>query len=289
MKRIFRTALIGAMACLSQLSLAASPIKVVAAENFYGDVAQQIGGKHITVVSILNNPEQDPHLFEANASVAKSLSSASLVIYNGIDYDPWMNKLLTASPNSQRQEIVAGKLANKHKGDNPHLWYAPETMPLIAKALTNSLSKLDPANAADYSANLKSFLGSLDKVNTKIAAMRKAHQGTSVTATEPVFGYMADALKLNMLNGRFQIAVMNDTEPTASDIAAFEKSLKSRQAKVLIYNNQVVEESTKRLLNIAKSANVPVVGVTETSPAHIHYQDWMTNQLEALDKALQHK
>ena len=74
----------------------ADPVKVVAAENFYGDLASQIGGANVAVTSILSNPEDDPHLFEASPETAKALTDAKVVIVNGVDYDPWMEKLLSA-------------------------------------------------------------------------------------------------------------------------------------------------------------------------------------------------
>ncbi len=75
----------------------AAPIRIVAAENVYGDVARQIGGSSVEVTSILTNPSQDPHEFEASASTARQVADARIVIYNGADYDPWMPKLLAAS------------------------------------------------------------------------------------------------------------------------------------------------------------------------------------------------
>ena len=72
-----------------------------------------------------------------------------------------------------------------------------------------------------------------------------------MTATEPVFGPMAEALGLTMRNQRFQLAMMNDTEPSARDVAAFERDLKERKVKVLIYNSQVSEKLTERLRDIA--------------------------------------
>ncbi len=77
---------------------APAPVGIVAAENFYGDVAAQIGGNDVRVTSILDNPDQDPHLFEASPSVGRALSGARIVVYNGIDYDPWMDKLLRRRP-----------------------------------------------------------------------------------------------------------------------------------------------------------------------------------------------
>jgi zinc/manganese transport system substrate-binding protein len=123
-------------------------------------------------------------------------------------------------------------------------------------------------------------------MNRKIAQLRQKYAGQPVTATEPVFGYMSDALGLDMRNQPFQIAVMNDTEPSASQIAAFEKDLKTRTVKVLFYNSQVTDDLTARLQKIAKDSGVPIVGVSETEPPGMNYQAWMGGQLEATGKAL---
>jgi zinc/manganese transport system substrate-binding protein len=264
----------------------ADPLPIVAAENFYGDLIQQLGGPQVAVTSILSNPDQDPHLFEASPATARALTSAKLVVMNGADYDPWIEKLLTATPAAGRQVIVVADLLGAKSGDNPHLWYKPETMPTAAKAITAALVQLDGTHAADYQSRLANFLGSLQPLSAKIATMKKAYAGLPVTATEPVFGYMASALGLAMRNERFQLAVMNDTEPSASDIAAIQDDLSQRQVKVLIFNHQTSDDLSQRLLDIAKNAQVPVVGVSETEPADRSYQEWMLQQLNALDQAL---
>ncbi|HVZ52789.1 MAG TPA: zinc ABC transporter substrate-binding protein [Pseudolabrys sp.] len=261
-------------------------IAVVAAENFYGDIAQQIGGDRVQVVSIMNNPDQDPHLFETTPGVVRQIANADIAILNGADYDPWMAKLLTAAPHPGRVVISAAALTGKKPGDNPHLWYGPATMPAMAKAVAAAFSKADAAHAADYDARLKTVLASLDRIDARVAQMRAKYKGAPVTATEPVFGLMAEAIGLTMRNQSFQLAMMNDTEPSARDIAAFENDLKGRKVKALIYNNQVSEKLTERLRDIAAKAKVPTVGVTETMPAGVHFQDWMLGELDALDKAL---
>lgn len=278
---------------LSALLLAASTsfaanqaIQVVTAENFYGDLAQQLGGPHVQVSSIMSNPEQDPHLFEASPSTARALSQARLVIYNGVDYDPWMSKLLAVGKIAQRRVVVAGNQLGKKSGDNPHLWYDPTTMPVLARAISTQLQQLDPAHATDYKQNLTQVLSSLKQIDQRIAIMKTRHAGKAVTATEPVFNYMAGALGLTMRNERFQLAVMNGTEPRAGDIAAFERDLKTRQVRVLIYNNQASDASAKRMQQLALKAGVPVVGISETMPAGKHYQDWILSELDSLDKAL---
>ncbi|PTB17031.1 cation ABC transporter substrate-binding protein [Trinickia symbiotica] len=270
-------------------ALAQARIPVVAAENFYGDVVKQLGGGHVDVTSILSNPDQDPHLFEASPKTARALQHASLVVYNGADYDPWMDKLLAATKTEKRTTIVAASLVGKKSGDNPHLWYDPATMPAVARAVGASLVTADPPHKADYDANLAKFLDSLKPIDNKVAALRQRYKGVPVTATEPVFGYMADAIGFEMRNPRFQLAVINDTEPSASDIAAFERDLRNKRVRVLIYNSQATGALSKRMLKLAQSSGVPRVSVTETQPAGKTFQQWMLGQLEALAVALESK
>jgi zinc/manganese transport system substrate-binding protein len=282
----FGLALLLALAAGQTARAAEGKIAVVTAENFYGDIARQIGADRVEVVSIMNNPDQDPHLFETTPGVVRQISNAQVVIFNGANYDPWMEKLLAAAPRRNRVVITAAELVGAKAGDNPHLWYAPATMPAVAKAIAQAFAKADAEHASDYAVRLAATLASFTRVSLRVAQIKSKHSGDAVTATEPVFGPMADALGLTMRNQRFQLAMMNDTEPSARDVAEFENDLKQRKVKLLIYNSQVSEKLTERLRAIAKTAKVPVIGVTETQPANISFQDWMLGQLEAVDKAL---
>ena len=264
----------------------ADPVNVVAAENFYGDVATQVGGDKVAVTSILSNPDDDPHLFEASASTAKALAGAKIVIVNGVDYDPWMEKLLSANKSPGRREILVAALAHKKTGDNPHLWYNPATVKALATTLAVDLSVADPAHRADYQKAGTAFAASLEPLEAKIADMRKKYAGKPVTASEPVFGYMAELLGLRVHNEKFALSIMNNTEPSASDVAAFENDLKGHKVKVMLYNAQASEPAVQRLVQIAKDEKIPVVGVSETEPANSTYQRWMGSQLDALDQAL---
>jgi len=261
-------------------------IAVVAAENFYGDIARQIGGDRVAVVSIMSSPDQDPHLFETTPGTVRQIAKAQIIIANGANYDPWMEKLLAATPRAGRVVITAADLTGRKAGDNPHLWYDPKTMPAVATAIAEALSKADAAHASDYAARLKTTLATLERIAARVAQLKAKHAGSAVTATEPVFGPMAEALGLTMRNQRFQLAMMNDTEPSARDLAAFERDLRERAVKVLIYNSQVSEKLTERLRDIAIKSKVPVVGVAETMPANTIFQDWVLGELDAIDKAL---
>lgn len=287
MKTVSGIGLAFVFALIAQTASAASgPIKVIAAENFYGGVAQQIGGPQVAVTSVMSNPDQDPHLFEASPSVVRDLTSADLVIYNGADYDPWMAKLLTVATRPGRTVIVAADLVHRQAGDNPHLWYDPGTMPAVAKSIADALAKIDPAHAADYQARLAAFLAALKPIDEKVEAIRKKYAGVPVTASEPVFGYMAAALGFKMRNEKFQIAIMNDTEPSARDVAAFERDLKEHKVRVMFYNKQASDKIVQHLVELARASSVPVVGVTELVPPGMTFQQWMLSELNDTAKAL---
>jgi len=280
------TALLMMLANLAAERAADGKIALVAAENFYGNVAQQIGGDRVLVVSILSNPDQDPHLFEVSPTIIRQVAAARIVVYNGADYDPWIEKLLEVTPTVGRVAIVAADLVNRKAGDNPHFWYDPATMPAVANVLTAALVAADPGHKGDYTARLKTFLASLEPLNEKIAALRGKYAGVAVTASEPIFGCMAEALKLQMRNERFQLAVMNNTEPSARDVAAFERDLKTHKVRVMFYNKQASNNVVQHLLDLARASNIPVVGVTETAPPGVSYQDWMLSELDETQRAL---
>jgi zinc/manganese transport system substrate-binding protein len=263
---------------LSASAQTPAPVNIVAAENFYGDVAQQIAGPSALVTSIMSNPNQDPHEFQTDAKTAKAVADADIVIYSGIGYDDWMDKLLGAQGKPNRVVINVSSLIGTKDGDNPHIWYDPKTMPALAAKLGEIL------HAPDAAAN---FTDSMSPELNKIAALKPKCTGIKVTATEPVFGYMAAALGFEMLNYPFQVAVMNDTEPSFQQTADYEKSLTSRTVKILFYNSQVSDPTTQRMQALAKANNIPVVGVTETQPLEAKsYQDWMLSELAGIEAAL---
>jgi zinc/manganese transport system substrate-binding protein len=270
----------------AQAASAADPIAIVAAENFYGEAARAVGGDRVSVTDVLMNPDVDPHDFEPSPSVARAVADAKIVVFNGADYDHWVEQLLSAAERPQRIAIEAAALLGVKDGGNPHLWYDPKAIPAVAGAIATALARLDPDGAAGYEARRAAYVASLAAVTAKVAAIRDRFAGVPITATEPVFGPMADALGLKMLNNEFQSAIMNETEPSASAIAGILDDVSNNRVRVLVYNTQVIDAMTEQLLAGAKLANVPVVGVTETLPAGLAYGSWMLGQLDSLEKAL---
>jgi zinc/manganese transport system substrate-binding protein len=281
-----------AMAVVMAAFVASSParaggaISVVAAENFYGEVAREIGGPAVEVTSVLSRPDGDPHLFETAPSTARAVAGASIVLMNGAGYDGWMEKLVSAAGGG-RTSIVAAELTGALEGANPHLWYRPETLPAVARRLAAVLAETDPGDAASFRTRLARFNARFSSVTKRIAEMRGRFAGTVVTATEPVFGYTCEALGLKVVNGAFQTAVMNEAEPSPRQVAAFENSLSDGSVKLLFYNRQVASPMAERMRALAEANGIPVVGVTELMPPGKTIADWLNGELDAVEAALE--
>ena len=282
-----RRGVVGAALAIAAAAAArAEPIAIVAAESVYGDLARQIGGGNVAVTSVIASAERDPHEFEPSPAVARAVAGARLVLYNGAGYDAWMERLLSAAPSPGRETIDVAKLSGRKPGDNPHVWYDVATISTVATALAAKLSAVDAVHRPAYAAGLATFDASLSPLRAKIAALRARYTGAPVTATEPVFQYMADALGLAMRNAAFQRAVMNSTEPGARVMAAFEDDLRGHAVKALLYNAQTGAAVAQRMRDVADRAGVPVVAITEMQPPGKTYPQWMLAQLEALERAL---
>ena len=264
---------------------AASPLPVVAAQAHYADLIRQLGGDRIQVTAAPIGPNQDPHAFEPGPSLGRAVGAARIVVLNGANYDPWMNRLL-AGTKGTRTVIDVAALLGWRAGDNPHVWFDPAGIPRVIGAMADALIAADPQGREDIARQREAVLLSLAPVDAAIAGLRARYAGTSVAATEPVFGLMTAAIGLQMRHERFQIAVMNETEPRASDVAAFEDDLRGRRVRVLIANSQTSGGSAARLIAVAKRAGVPVAQVSETMPAGMRYQEWLLSLVQGLGQAL---
>ena len=265
-----------------------APIAVLGAENFYADLLTQIGGSRVTASSILNDPSADPHEYEANPATAKLVADSKIVIVNGIGYDDFMDKLLGASTKSDRVVINVQDLLGVKDDVNVHVWYDPATMPKVAEAATAALAKLDPQNAAYFSAQKTKYLDGLKTVNDKIASLKAKYPGAPIAFTENVAGYLTDAIGLKVLTPpAFMEAIESGTDPAPADVAVERDLLTGHKVKALVYNSQVTSPLTEQIRELAVSSNVPVVPVAETIPPTFKtFQDWQLAQLDDLEKAL---
>ena len=263
-------------------------IQVLGTENFYADLLAQIGGERVTASSILNDPSADPHEYEASPAAAKLVADSKLVIVNGIGYDDFMDKLLGAATRPDRVVINVQDILGVKDDVNVHVWYDPATMPKVADAATEALSKLDPQNAAYFAAQKAKYLAGLKAISDKVGALKTKYAGSPVAFTENVAGYLTDAIGLKVLTPpAFMEAIESGTDPAPADVAAERNLITGRKVKVLLYNSQVTSPLTQQIHDLADRSGVPIVGVAETiPPAFKTFQEWQLAQLTELEKAL---
>jgi zinc/manganese transport system substrate-binding protein len=264
-------------------------VRIVAAENFWGSIALQLGGAHAGVQSIIVNPAQDPHSYEPTTADARAMASAQLAIVNGVGYDPWASKLLAANPVPGRVALTVGSLFGLHEGDNPHRWYDPSEVLQVARAITAALSELDPHHAGYFAQRLTRFdTGDLAQYHALIAQIRSRYAGVPVGASESIFALLAPALGLHLITPpSFLNAISEGTEVTAQDTSTTERQITGHAIKVWVYNAQNVTPEIQRLNGLARANRIPIATVTETlSPAGDSFEQWQVHQLRGLQAAL---
>jgi zinc/manganese transport system substrate-binding protein len=263
-------------------------VNIVAGENFWGDIARQIGGDRVLVTSIISDPNADPHLYESSASNAAAVAQARIVIVNGLGYDDFMDRLIAGS--GAHPEIVSAQaaLGVTDPTANPHLWYDVPRVHLVAQAIEEALVRSDPAGEKVYAANLAKFDSSLQPVLGVIARIKAEHPGAQVAYTERVAAYLLSAAGLQVVSPPgFAKAVEDGTDPSPADAQAMQAVIATKRARLLVYNTQAMSALTRRVLADAKAAGVPVVGVTETMPPQFgSYQPWQLDQATRILRAL---
>ena len=265
------------------------PVEVVAAENFWGSIAAQLGGSKVHVTSVVTSPATDPHDYEPTAADGRLLAGARMAIVNGIGYDPWAGKLLSANPVSGRVVLDVGDVVGIPAGGNPHRWYSPADVQRVIGAIADDYSKLDPKDAAYFLARKAGFATKgLARYKRLIATVNLRFHGVPVGASESIFAPLARALGLKLLTpSSFLKAISEGAEPTASDITTIDRQIADRQIVVWVFNSQNSTPDVQRITDAARAQGIPVTTITETmTPATARFQDWQSRQLEALMRTL---
>ena len=265
------------------------PVEVVAAENFWGSIAAQLGGSKVHVTSVVTSPATDPHDYEPTAADGRLLAGARMAIVNGSGYDPWAGKLLSANPVSGRVVLDVGDVVGIPAGGNPHRWYSPADVQRVIGAIAGDYSKLDPRDAAFFRAQRVRFeTKGLARYKRLIAAINRRYHGVPVGASESIFAPLAKALGLKLVTpASYLKAISEGAEPTASDITTIDRQIADRQIEVWVFNSQNSTPDVQRITDAARVQGIPVTTITETmTPASARFQDWQSRQLEALMRAL---
>ena len=263
-------------------------VAVVAAENFWGSIASQLGGSHVSVTSIISNPNTDPHAYEPTARDAITIARGQLVIENGVGYDPWAAKLLAADQKSLTV-LNVGNVVGAKAGDNPHRWYDPADVQLVIQQIVKDLSDLDPADQGYFVSQAKHFDSvALAQYDSVIATIKSRYSSTPVGASESIFAMLAPALGLNLITPpTFLRAISEGENPTVADIETIDQQINDHRIKIYVYNSQNVTPDVQAQVDLAKAQHIPVATITETlQPASSTYQAWQTRQLEGIEQAL---
>lgn len=259
---------------------------VVASTDVWGSVAQAVVGDHGTVKSILNSAADDPHSYEASPSDAAEIADASLVVYNGGDYDHWVDDVLKNNPNLPRVDAYS-LLPNAAPHANEHVFYDAATVSATAMQIADQLGKVDAANADAYKANAEQFGDSTTEILTSERAIGAAHPGASVAATEPVAHYLlVNAGIADKTPPGFAEAIEQDTDPSPADLAAMLDLINAHEISALVYNPQTETAVTKQLKDAANAASVPIVNLTETLPPGADYLTWQRQTVQQLGDQL---
>ena len=264
-------------------------LQVVAAENFWASIASQLGGDRVSVTSIINNPNADPHAYEPTAADARTIAGAGFVIVNGLGYDTWMQHLLDANPVTGRDVLNVGTLVGVPVGGNPHQWYSPMSVSRVIDAVVAEYERLDPSNKAYFERQKASFLTvGLKDYFGLIAEIRSKYSGTPVGASESIFEGMALALGLRLLTPvSFLKAISEGTEPTAADKATIDGQIQTRAIKAYVYNSQNATPDIQRQVEACRIKGIPVTTITETLvPTGASFQQWQVAELRALAATL---
>lgn len=266
-------------------------IQIVAAENFWGSLISQLGGTHVQVLSIVSDPNADPHEYASSTENARAIANADYIIVNGAGYDDWSNKLIGAGVKSNCKVLSVAKLIEKKEGDNPHFWYSPDYVNQTVKQMELDLISIDPANAAYYEQNYANLQLSLEQYQNRIAKIKHQFNGIQVAATEDIFAYLAEPAGLNLISPpAFTQAVAEGNDPPIQSVVQFETQLKSGNVSLLVYNQQTISPITEKMKKLAAEQGIPVVGITEIiQPSDVSFQDWMNSELISIQNALNAK
>jgi zinc/manganese transport system substrate-binding protein len=279
----------GATGCGSSSGASSGRPLVVAAENFWGSLAAQLGGSRVQTRSIITNPATDPHSYQPTAADGRALAQSRLAIVNGVGYDPWAPKLLAANPAGSRVVLNVGDLVGVPAGGNPHRWYNPADVEAVTGQIVTDLKRIDPGDAAYFDQRLRVLqTQGLARYHHLIASIRARYASVPVGASESIFAMQAPALGLNLITpAGYMKAISEGADPSAADKVTADRQITTRQIKVWIYNSQNTTPDVQRLTSEARAAGIPVATVTETlQPPTASFEEWQSSQLVGIEQAL---
>lgn len=258
--------LLAALALASSLpAAAAGPIPVVASFSILGDIVANVGGDRIAVTTLVG-PDEDAHVFQPAPDDIKAVARAKLVVVNGLGFEGWIERLaqsanyrgaiVTASAGIHARERVGdddGHDDHDHHGkDDPHAWQDPRNVIVYTRNIAAALAKLDPAGAEAYRKNGEAYVGKLQELDRWASAQfaQIPDAKRRVITSHDAFEYLGARYKVRFLAAQ---GVSTDSEPSARDVAALIRQIRSEKIKALFFENM---SNPKLLQQIAREAGI---------------------------------
>ncbi|WP_164506018.1 metal ABC transporter solute-binding protein, Zn/Mn family [Companilactobacillus insicii] len=252
--------------------------------NTYKEPVQSVVGNKYKVESIIKSVNVDPHSFSPSNNNAKQIADSKLIVSNGLGYDDWVNKLVTA--NSQDKNLIdfASEVLHKKNGDNEHIWFGVSNVQKLSNSVYEKMSKNDPKNKDYYKDNYQKYSKRLDKLIIRENKLKQKLNGKKAYVTEPLPYYLLKDLGVTIDNQHFAKAIEDDTDPSISDIENMQRGLKNHKVDFLVVNKQVTSGIITKMTSLAKKNNVPIIYFTETLPSNLGYYQWMNDNLNQIEK-----
>lgn len=279
------TSACGSLDGSSNGSNADGTINVVASVNQWGTVAQALGGESVSVVSIINSTNVEAHDYEPTTADVAKLQKAQIIVVNGADYDSWAVK---AAGSTGATVVNAAEAGGVENGENPHVWFSSQVRKATAKAIVEAYKQVSADKADSFEKLYKDWQSAENTLAEKIADVKESANGLTYAATESVAQYLADDLGLTDVTPTgYARATSNEGEPTPADVKNFTDALASGEIKLLVVNAQEETDLTNKITDAAKSANVPMVELTEQMPDDFSsLTEWMESLVGAFEKTI---
>ncbi len=197
------------LTCFALVSGAFSkPIRVAAAYPYIADLVRQIGADRVEVHALASG-SWDPHTVIPKPSLIARLRRADLLVINGGQLEiGWMPPLMNQANNPKIQTGTTGLLdlsqsvdliekpssVSRAQGDvhpegNPHFVLDPENVPLLASAIAERLSEIDPPSAGVYEKNLGTWKEFWNRKLDEWKNRMKPLEGFRVIEYHKIFDY----------------------------------------------------------------------------------------------------
>lgn len=285
-KKYFLTMLLLVVLVLTGCSKNNSDKKVITTTvNTYSEPIKSVVGDKYQVGSIIKSVNVDPHSFSPSTNNSKQIADSKLIVANGLGYDDWVNKMVAA--NSQQKNLIDfGNVLGYPDGSNEHLWYGVDHMKKLTKAIYNHMARVDVNSKNYYYGNYKKYLHKLDRLSDREKSIKKYAQGKSAYVTEPLPDYLLKDLGVKVVDNHFAKAIEDDTDPSMKDVKDMEQGMRDHKVDFLVVNKQVTSSIITKMMNTAKQYHIPIVYFTETLPSDLGYYEWMTGNLNQIEKVV---